>query len=158
MNHSPLDEAVLASMDRDALTALVVRLDGEEAAAKASWSAASNAADLARRALSTRMVDAGVQSTTANGRTVYLQQRFRAYKSSSVSDADFIAAIREAGLGDIIREGFAPQTLESCLRESWKSVSAEAPGCDPLATVPAPLRDKVTVAVLNEVRIRKAGA
>jgi hypothetical protein len=56
----------------------------------------------------------GMESTKVNGRTIYIQRQIWA-KYSSAEEA--VEALKEAGLGDLVKEKFNANQLAALLRE-----------------------------------------
>ena len=61
--------------------------------------------------------DRGIQNMKVRGRTVYIRNDFFCNKKGGVDTADICEALTEAGCGYMVKEGYAPATLKSRVKD-----------------------------------------
>jgi len=120
----------------------------------------SQCADCEAR-LAKAMIFRGVRSQKLlDGSTIYLAPEVHLSKRSGIDTERLIAALREAGLGDLVQETYQVRSLQSWAKENWErtkgsvEVGGEATGDDWDASLPAPLQGLLNLYQRTRVRVR----
>jgi hypothetical protein len=113
--------------------------------------------------LAKAMVFRGVRSQRLlDGSTIYLAPEVHLSKRVGITTEELIAALREAGLEDLVSETYQVRSLQSWAKENWErsrgsvDVAGGATGEDWDASLPAPLRGLLNLYQRTRVRVRNA--
>ena len=82
--------------------------------------------EAARRSLADEMIDADVEKIVRDGFSFTLSEKVQYSKKGDV-DGELFDALREDGLGDIIKEKVDPRTLQAALKEMAERNDGELP-------------------------------
>lgn len=88
--------------------------------------------------------ETGMQNVRIAGLTVYLERKLWAKREEGVTMEEACAALKEAGLGDLVTEGYNSHTLSAYLRELERTNQP----------LPPELEGKITAAEVFSVRAR----
>ena len=102
--------------------------------------------EAARRSLADEMIDADVAKIVRDGFSFTLAEKVQYSKKGGV-DSELFDALREDGLGDIIKEKVDPRTLQAALKEMAERNDGE---------LPEQYRDLISVYRYMDVGRRKA--
>lgn len=102
--------------------------------------------EAARRSLADEMIDADVEKIVRDGFSFTLSEKVQYSKKGGV-DGELFDALREDGLGDIIKEKVDPRTLQAALKEMAERNDGE---------LPEQYRDLISVYRYMDVGRRKA--
>lgn len=148
-------------IEREPMTADPVRrlveLDKEEEELRARLSQISEERAKLEGTIVEDWIDRGIQSMTIDGRVVYLVEQFFASKKADrdgVTKDRVLAALRECGLGDLVREDYAPGTLKARVKElATEEVDGEE--VVNLDLIPDPLRSVLNVGTTIKPIVRR---
>lgn len=96
--------------------------------------------------------ETGVSSVKVGGYTFYL--RTDLFANHNGDKLATIAALKENGLAEFVREDFSAQTLKGWVRELIQNFEGDLD--DPIEAVPEDLRPFVKVSEVHKVGVRKA--
>jgi hypothetical protein len=121
---------------------------GSEAEAKAL----KDEADLIEAELIDAFTEAGTQAINIDGKTIYLHRSTFAQRKPGVDAEQVMAALVEAGAGDLIKETVNSQTLSSWYRE-LADAAEEGRG-----TIPEPVAEVLELGERYSVRLRASAS
>jgi hypothetical protein len=150
LGNDPVDPVEAGGMDLDRVKRYK-ELRHKQAAAGAEADAIKEEADALERDLIEDFANAGMQSVSVDGKTVYLHRSTFAQRAGGVTTEELKAALRLAGLGDLIGETIPAQTLSAYVREV---LDREVEDGEETPQLPEPLRDLLELGERYAVRIR----
>lgn len=134
-----------------------VELNEERRNAEGSLNKLKERLALLEAELLKRYEHAGMQSMkTASGHTVYLRRELWAGAKDKNIDG-LTRALKDVGLGELVKESVNSQTLSSWVREQEKQLAQEHGDLDVdglLAALPAPLHPVLSIAEKFSVRCK----
>lgn len=75
-----------------------------------------------------QFTDAGMQSISIDGKTIYLHETVYARRGAGIDTEELKAALRSAGASDLVTETVNGQTLNAWVRELTDPENPDAPG------------------------------
>lgn len=103
-------------------------LRDQQKIADAEASAFKEEADAIEAQLIDQFTDAGMQSISIDGKTIYLHEAVYARKAAGTDTEDLKAALRASGHGDLVSETVNGNTLNAWVRELTDPENPDAPG------------------------------
>ena len=108
-----------------------------------------------QRELASEFLESGTESVRRSDRTFYLRKDLFVNKASGVDTSEVVAALRKAGLEDLVHDSYAPATLKAYVKEKDEELQSEKPGASIEDELPEGLREVLNVAEVFRVIVKK---